>query len=186
MKNSLVILCIVLITACAKKQPQCTGEQIKFLLLSAYEKDLQAHLSSQSDAITKSWGKMFPVNTDSIVASYLRNGILSIEKMSTAGTKPEGDTCGCKATLTYRLSQDFISAYQQNAALFTLPDYFINPGFETTNVDVEVGYTVSVTDEKEKIGLEKILADDLHRSLEQFTFVYSLNEIVQLKLKTPK
>lgn len=181
-----VFLIVCLIGACTKKQPACTGEQVELLLLSTYKKDLQAYLTDKAKDIQNNYGKIFPVNSDSIVASYLRNGTLKVENLSATEKKEKENACTGKATLTYRLSDEFITAYKRNAPLVTDQDAFINPGFETTNVDVEIVYTVSVTDGKEEVRLEDILTDDLHRSLDQFVFFYSLNEMVQIKLKAGK
>lgn len=181
-----VFLVVCLIGACAKKQPACTGEQVELLLLSAYKKDLQNYLADKAKDIQNNYEKIFPVIIDSIVASYLSNGTLKVENLSTAEKKEIEDACVGKAILTYRLSDDFMTAYKRNAPLVTDQDAFINPGFETTNVDVEIAYTISVTNGKEHVHLEDILTDDLHRSLDQFVFFYSLNEMVKLKLKEGK
>lgn len=181
-----VFLVACLIGACTKKQPACTGEQVQLLLLSAYKKDLQAYLADKAKDIQNNYEKIYPVNTDTIVASYLLNGTLKVENLATTEKKENENACTGKATLTYRLSDDFITAYKRNAPLVTDQDALINPGFETTNVDVEIVYTISVTDGKEQVRLEDILTDDLHRSLDQFVFFYSLNEVVKLKLKEGK
>lgn len=186
MRISTIFLVVCLIGACAKKQPACTGEHVELLLLSAYEKDLQGYLADKAKDIQNNYENFFPVITDSIIASYLRNGTLKVENLSTTEQKEKENACTGKAMLTYRLSDDFITAYKRNAPLVTDQDALINIGFETTNVNVEIAYTISVTDGKEHVRLEDILTDDLHRSLDQFVFFYSLNEMVRLKLKERK
>lgn len=184
MRRILFFLSIVLMIACSKKQPACASEVVKQQLLSAYKKDVQTYLAGKSAIIKSTYEKIFPVYTDSIVTSYFRNGMLTVENLKTVEQKPEENACSCKAKLTYSLSNDFVTTYKRNAALFTAEEYYLNPGFDATNVDVEVGYTVLVTDGKEQVQLEEIVTEDLYHSIEQFVFFYALNEMVLLKMQT--
>lgn len=113
----------------------------------------------------------------------LWGSLQTVENLKIVEPKADENACSCKAKLTYNLSNDFVTTYKRNAALFTAEEYFINPGFDASNVDVEVGYTVSVTDGKEQVRLDEIITEDLYHSIEQFVFFYALNEMVLLKMK---
>jgi hypothetical protein len=184
LKNIIVFLFVVFIAACTKKQPECNTEQVKLMLQTAYKKDLQKYLAGKSDFITKTYEKVFPIYTDSVVASFLRNGHLKIENISTVEKKQDRNACGCKAMLTYRVSDAFLNNYKNRAASLTDQEYLVNPEFLRTDVDAEIEYTVQITGGKEKISLASNATEDLRYSLGQFIFLYALNKMVALKLNT--
>jgi hypothetical protein len=181
-----IFLLIIVFAACNKKQPACDSEQVKTMLLTVFKKDLKKHLAGKAAIIKSNYEKLFPVYTDSIVASYLRNGIIQFQNIVTTGKKEGENACSCKATLWYWVSEDFLTNYKKNAVLVTDTEYFIDPNFLNLNVDTQIGYSVQLTDGVEKVNLEAGATEDLRYSLEQFIFLYALNKTVMLKLNKPE
>jgi hypothetical protein len=186
MKYVVIFLLSILFPACNKKQPVCDSEQVKMELLTVIKKDLKKHLAGKADVIKSNYEKLFPVYTDSIVESYLRNGVIQFQKIETTGKNEDENACSCKATLWYWVKDDFLNNYKQHAALLTDKEHLIDPSYLNLNVDAPIGYDVQITDGKEKVKLEFNATEDLRYSLWQYIFLYALNKTVMLKLNKPE
>jgi hypothetical protein len=180
------ILLFIFIAACTKKQPECNSELVKQMVLDIYKENLQKHLASQEDKIRKVSRNMIPVETDSIVASFLRNGTLQIENVMTTEKKEDIFACECKGDLSYQLSVDFISAYNQKVVLAGRDELTMDAGELNINFERDILYKAQLTDDKEKIGVEALTTKELRNAVEMFIVLYVANEIVERKIKIGK
>lgn len=131
--------------------------------------------------IRKDYKNMFPIETDSIVASFLRNGKLQIENVMTTERKEDVFACECKGDLSYELSADFVSAFNQKVVLAGKEELRIDPGMLNINFEKDILYKAQVIDDKEKIGVEALTTEELRYAVEQFIFLYVANELVGRK-----
>ncbi|MEJ8818572.1 hypothetical protein [Lacibacter sp. H407] len=180
------ILFFIFITACSKKQPECNSELIKQMVLDIYKEDLQKYLASKEGKIKKASQNLLPINTDSIVSSFLRNGELRIENVMTTEKKEDVFACECRGDLSYTLSVDFVRAFNEKVVLAGKEDLRIDPSLLKIDFETNVIYKVQLTDDKEKIGVEALKTEDLRYAGENFIVWYVANELVGRKVKEGK
>lgn len=187
MKNIAFFLMLIVIAACNNhKQPECNSEQVKSLVLEIYKEDLEKYLARQKHVIKKTSRDLIPIETDSIVASFLRNGSLQIEHVMTTEKKKDVFSCECKGDLSYQLSDVFVKEFSQKVLVTGVEVLTIDPALLSINFETNILYRAQLTDDKVKIGVEAKPTEELRYAAEQFVVWYVANELVERKVKAGK